>query len=227
MAAANLSNSGGSQRRTFLERGSLTANPSRSMASCYQSMRLARSLYWPASRDTPLMNSPNWNQWELEFPGCGWAIRFESYEVVVLDLEKPGKGSIEGGLFHLHELEKIYGPLPGCPKARSLDMGEHWYRLCLPEYIGRLHNWNGTFPSIDLRTSTGNVLLPPSFGRTWITTFEEAPMQYLPSWICELIVKRWAHSSSKKVSAGSGGQRCETITTKEARNRFESCVGSA
>jgi DNA-binding transcriptional ArsR family regulator len=44
------------------------------------------------------------------------------------------------------------------------------------------------FPSIDIRVRTGLVIIPPSSGRRWITTFDETDLPELPAWFCELIL---------------------------------------
>jgi hypothetical protein len=111
-------------------------------------------------------------EWERDKPGCDYGIRFWSRTIIVLDLERPGKGSDIGGiqiLLNLEAEQREAIPRTG-PKATSESGGEHWYFMIPVEYRGRLLNWN-VFESIDIRVYIGLVVIPPSKGRSWITSF--------------------------------------------------------
>jgi hypothetical protein len=128
-------------------------------------------------------------KWEREKPDCALAIRLWSDSIIVIDFERPGKGSEHGGLHTLANIEAEHGPIPRTgPKAQSESGGEHWYFMIPVQFRGLIKNWNHVFPSIDIRVKTGLVVIPPSVGRQWITTFDEAETPELPEWFCRLIL---------------------------------------
>lgn len=64
-----------------------------------------------------------------------------------------------------------------------------------------MKNWNGLFDygGIDIRVRTGNVVIPPSMGRSWIKTLDEADLQELPTWFCDLILLDQKKTKKAKV----------------------------
>src|SRR2546428_3344620 len=75
--------------------------------------------------------------WEREKPDCAWGVRITD-ELIVLDLERPGKGSFAGGARQIDWIECESGQrLPDGPLATTQSGGEHRY-LTLPQaYRGR------------------------------------------------------------------------------------------
>jgi hypothetical protein len=132
-------------------------------------------------------------EWQRTKPDADYGIRLGSKEIIVVDFERPGKGSVFGGLYTLHsilEADNERVPTTG-PKSCNETGGEHWYFLLPPGFHGRIKNWNHVFPGIDIRVRTGLVVIPPSTGRRWITTFDETDLPILPPWFCDLILSKF------------------------------------
>lgn len=136
-------------------------------------------------------------EWVATKPGCGWGLRIDSDELIVLDLERPGKGSACGGVRSVEWSELDAGQrLPFGPVATTQDGGQHRYYRLPEAYRGRLKNWPSVLPSVDLRVKGGMVCLPPSKGRMWIESLDDCDLPELPSWFCELILDGRAQSST-------------------------------
>ena len=120
-------------------------------------------------------------KWQRTKKNADWAIRLESEQIIVLDFDRPGKaGCVAGGLHTLSDLEAKHQqsiPRSG-PMERNETGGQHWYFILPFEYRGRMKNWNPMFPNagIDIRVTGGNVVIPPTVGRSWIRSFDEAEL---------------------------------------------------
>lgn len=148
-----------------------------------------RSVIKSASNDPAVMA-----KWRRNKPGCGWGLRIESDELVVLDLEVPGKGSACGGQRTLDWIQLENGKrLPDTWVISTRSGGEHRYYRLPAEYRGRMRNWTQALPGIDVRVTGGIVMLPPSDGYTWL----EGPdpedggqeLAEIPEWFLEELLE--------------------------------------
>jgi hypothetical protein len=130
-------------------------------------------------------------KWEQNKPGCGWGMRIASDELIVLDLEPPGKGSFAGGVRMTDWLECEAGRrLPDGPIATTQSGGQHRYFTLPPAFRGLVRNWTRVFPGIDIRVKGGLVVIPPSSGRMWIESPDDLAISELPTWFCQLMLQK-------------------------------------
>lgn len=94
----------------------------------------------------------------------------------------------------LAALERRYGPLPKTPIAGTGRGGRHYYFRWTPA-LSSLKNAVKFAGALDVRTSGGYVLLPPSIHASgveyrWLISPDETPIADAPDWLIALVPKR-------------------------------------
>ena len=97
-------------------------------------------------------------------------------------------------LADLDALEKLYGPLPKTPIAETGRGGRHYYFRWTPA-LSNLKNAIKFAGALDVRTTGGYVLLPPSIHASgnayrWLVSPDESPIADAPEWLIALCPKR-------------------------------------
>jgi hypothetical protein len=139
-----------------------------------------RSLKNSATNDPAVIRT-----WIRQKAGCDWGFKITSDALIVLDLERPGKGSVAGGVRQIDWIEVEHGKrVPFGPVATTQSGGQHRYFLLPAAYRGTMRNSTAIFPGVDLRVKEGLVVIPPSAGRVWIESPEDSDVPELPIWFC-------------------------------------------
>jgi hypothetical protein len=158
-----------------------------------------RSLINEASSDPAVVAA-----WQQTKPGCSWGLRIESDSLIVLDLERPGKGSPAGGIRMIDWVECENGKrLPDGPVATTESGGEHRYFLLPEQYRGQFKNWTSALPGVDVRVKGGLVVIPPDTNRQWIESPDDLDIPELPAWFCDLLLADRRVSNANRAESGS------------------------
>jgi len=166
-------------------------------------------------------------QWWAQWPDAniGWAL---PPNVVVVDVDV---GAGKAGLETLAQLEQKYDPLPSTVTSLTGGGGRHYFfQTDIP-----LHCTTGVFPSIDIRTSGGYVILPPSnhvSGRAyeWKTAPGSMAFAPLPLWIANALSKATQAVTTAATAVADAipeGQRNEALFKLAAGLRAKGCPNRA
>lgn len=118
-------------------------------------------------------------RWVRRYPGCNWGGRPDD-SAFVLDVD-PRHGGDES----LSRLELDRGPLPPTLTARTGGGGWHFW------FTGtaRLGKMGDRYPGLDVKTSRGYLVLPPSVhasgqAYTWL---DLRPAEHAPAWMLDML----------------------------------------
>jgi hypothetical protein len=94
----------------------------------------------------------------------------------------------------LAALERVHGPLPKTPLVQTGSGGRHYY-FRYTEACSDMKNAVKFAGCLDVRTTGGYVLLPPSLhasGNTyrWLVSPDDTPIADAPAWLVDLVPKR-------------------------------------
>ena len=97
-------------------------------------------------------------------------------------------------LVAIQSLENEHGPLPRTPTGETGSGGRHYF-FRFTEACADFKNATKFCGALDIRTTGGYVLLPPSVHRTgnayrWLVSPDDAPIADAPEWLVNLIPKR-------------------------------------
>lgn len=147
-----------------------------------------------------------------QYPGCNIAIATgEVSGIFVLDIdEKNGAGGGES----LRQLEAQYGKLPDTVEALTKNGGRHLYF----KHVQGIGCRTGVRPGIDVRSTGGYVVAPPSTGYEWEASSwpDTTPIADAPEWLIKLLMEAPA---APRAAQGTEGGKFAQGTRNDALTR--------
>lgn len=147
---------------------------------------------WPSlATDDPVQIAA----WQVEYPGCNWALACGPSNVAVLDIDgETGEATLEG-------LQFEFGFLPATRAHTTPRGGRHLI------FSGDIANSVGKLgPKLDTRGRNGYIVIPPStFEDKPYAIAEDNPIAVLPDWVGAALARAREHvAAAENVSLDNG-----------------------